>query len=492
VPLPLVLVLLAALACEEAPRYGAFQVPRPATSSWRPATASSTTPDEPFRAKMPDPPTLESPPLPTVREGALPNGVRLVTLERHALPIVSVRIVVAGGAARARAGVAAMASAMLFEGTTHSSGKAVHATLSQMGATYTSSVSQDAVSIDAKVPAPNLMPALRVLVHVVRLAAFPDEELDRVRGEQVARSVRARATPSSLARQQLAAMLYPEGSPYGRPAEGDPESLRTVTREELARFWSSVAVPSRTTFLLAGDVDRAALEAHLRPLLDDWADVSAPPEPVAAPPRPARRTVFLDHPGDSQTVVTVGWLVADRESADIPALQGVAAALTRGSSGLLDRIVRAQRGETYGVQAWLTLRPGASELVVQTAIESDKTADGLGAILQEIEKARVQLPPGVDLAHTRALVSALTWHSFETSADAVATLTPVGTYREPVDRFLARLLATREVTADQMPRVASRWLPPEARAVALVGDARVVPTLASLGLGPLETRRLGP
>jgi zinc protease len=439
------------------------------------------TPDEPFRAQPPERPDFVSPPLPEVHS-AMAGRVRAITLERHALPIVAIRIVVARGAAQAPPSVASLAAATLFDGTATSKRRAVQETLADMGATFWASASQDAVTIDAKVPASNVLPALKVLAHVLRAPGFPAEWVDIERAERLSAMARAEATPATLAWLRLDEALYPVGHPYHVPAQGDRASMARVTRDDLLRFWGAAAIPAQTTVVLAGDFDRAAVEARIHALFDDWSATADPAPPIPAPAAGASRLVLVNHPGDSQAVVRVGWLVGDRDSADLGPLRVLAGALAHDSTGTLDWVLRGERGETYGVGASVTPRPGASEFVIGAAIETDKTADALAVITKEIERVRSHPLDSSEIPGAVGRTNVFTWQSFETTSNAVAALTPAAIHGDPLDRFLNRVAVPRIVGGEDLQRVAQKYLSPESRVVVVVGDAsRLRPGLEAAG-----------
>jgi zinc protease len=470
------------MACDEPVRYGSPVVARAPHPAWSPAPgAPSVTPDEPFRAQPPERPAFVAPPLPEAHS-AIVGHVRAITLERHALPIVAIRIVVARGATQAPPGVAMLAAATLFDGTKTSKRRAVQETLADMGATFSAWASQDAVTIDAKVPASNVLPALKVLSHVVRAPGFPAEWIEIERAARISALAREAATPSTLAGRQLDEALYPPGHPYHVPAEGDPASLARVTRDDLVRFWEAAAVPAQTTVILAGDFDRATVEARLKALYDDWSATASPASPIPAPTPAAGRVLLFDHPGDSQSVVRIGWLVGDRDSADLGPLRVLAGALAHDSTGTLDWVLRGERGETYGVSAWVTPRPGASEFVIGAAIETERTAEALAVIAKEIERVRSHPLESSEIPGAVGRTNVLTWQSFETTSNAVAALTPAAIYGEPLERFLDRVAVPRIVGGEDLQRVAQKYLSPESRVVVVVGDAsRVRPGLEAAG-----------
>jgi predicted Zn-dependent peptidase len=486
-----VLLLVSTVAaCEEAPRYTSFAVVRAPHPPWRPAGNATTTPEDAFRSQSPDALRVPFPALPAAAETTFANGVRVITMRRSGLPVVAIRAVVARGASAAPEGVAPFVAALLFEGTRRHEADAIHDSFADMGAAYHAGATRDAVTADVKVPSWNASPALDLLTQIVREASFPARKVEPARMHRLGTIDERTAAPALLATDQLDVMLYPSGHPYRIPADGDADATRRVQREDLETFWKTAAVPSQTTFVVAGDLDRTAIESKLHALVDDW---SGPP--AAAPRVPEAttsggpRVMFVDHAGDSQSVLRLGWLAPDRDSPDLPALRAVSAALARSVTGRLDKVLRGQHGETYDVASWVTGRAGSNEFVIQTSVERDRTAEALREILAEVARVRRQALDESELPALNAGLEERLWQSFETCSDAVEAFTPAAVYREPLDRFFARLRAATEVRPEDALRAASRYLTTESRALAIVGDAaRVRPSLDGLGLGDIVMR----
>jgi zinc protease len=489
------LLLPLALGCEESARFGSAGVVRAPHPGWKLSQhASWSTPDERFRVRAPMPRADTDAKLPKIDEAVLGNGVRILTAQRHSLPIVAIRVVV-GGTGPGAAGAAPLAAHMMFAGTTHHEGLRVRQELSEMGAQSRSFALYGAVVISAIVPSTNVSPALRMLAEVVREAAFPQDQIEERRAALRADLARDASAPQTAAAEQLDELLYPPGSPYHDPAEGSDAAVRRVTRDDLVAFWRSTAVPSGTTFLVAGDFDRVSLLGILHELLDGWSAAPAParslPPAVVGPISPG--VVLLDHPGDSQAVVRLGWRGPDRSSDDIVPLWGLASSLGHDASGRIGTLfqeLRIDRGDTYGVSASISERPGASEFTIATAVERDHAGEAIRTILDGVDALRRK---GIDdpaSLQAHGPFDSYRWRAPQTCEDVVDTLTPVAVFGQPLDEFLARLRSSH-VSAEGLHSVAARYLGAGSRAVVVVGDAALLrPSLERIGFRDIAVRPL--
>jgi predicted Zn-dependent peptidase len=144
--------------------------------------------------------------------------------------------------------------------------------------------------------------------------------------------------------------------------------------------------------------------------------------------------------------------------------------------------LRIERGETYGVRVSIVPRLGASEIVIETAVERDSAGDALREIFAAIERTRTKPVDEVELLGTQDILRLREWKSLETCSDVVAALTPVAAYREPLDTFFTELRGTAS-SREEIQTVAKRYLGEPSRAVVVVGDAaQLRPALESAGL----------
>jgi zinc protease len=424
----------------------------------------------------------------------LPSGMRVLILERHALPTVSIGVVVARGSAQAPAGVADMATDLLFDGTTLSEGLLLRQKLSAMGAEWETATLVDAMTIFTKLPAMHTRLALALLAQVIRHAAFPADRVEARRSQVVTRMDHDASRPKGAASDELDALLYGPHHPYGRTLFDERRGASNVTRSKIIEFWQTSAVPGLATFIVAGDVDTHAVVAQLHSLLDDWSGAAKPLAPLpAVESTSSPRVILLDHPGDPQAVVRIGWLGPDRKSTDALKLGVLATSLTHNTSGrvgTLYRILRVEQGDTYGVRAELSARQGSSEFVIETSIARDVVAEALRALFAAVEAIQTRPIDEVEFVGTTAREQARFWNSVETCSDVVHALTPIATYQEPLERFFVELRG-QTVTREDIQTVAKRYLAESARRMVIVGDAAWLrPALEQLSIRDVAIRPL--
>src|SRR5207244_2159411 len=93
---------------------------------------------------------------------------------------------------------------------------------------------------------------LDLLADVLQNAAFPEAEVDKLLKQRIDSLKQEKDEPQSVLPQYFHAFLFGD-HPYGRPAEGDEQSVAAIQRDDVVRFYSQYYGPQTTTIAVVGD-----------------------------------------------------------------------------------------------------------------------------------------------------------------------------------------------------------------------------------------------
>ncbi|MGZ8868401.1 MAG: M16 family metallopeptidase, partial [Thermoanaerobaculia bacterium] len=247
--------------------------------------------------------------LPKPAEKTLSNGMRVIVVPKHDIPLVSARLMVRTGSEADPgdlAGLAGLTANLLTQGTTTRTAEQLARGVEALGATLNADASWDASNVNISVMSNRFEQALGFVSDVVRNPVFKEEEVQRLR-EQSIDSVRvALQDPLSIARYVSARVVF-EDRPYGHAASGTPESLGRIAREQVVAFHKRHYRPNNAVLVVAGDVKPEAAFATAEKLFGGWK--SAPVEVTKADEKPATeskpRVIVVDMPDAGQAAVLV-------------------------------------------------------------------------------------------------------------------------------------------------------------------------------------------
>ena len=262
------------------------------------------TPDAPFRNHVPEPGPPVSFAPPEISTFTLANGARVLLVERHDLPLVSLRVVAKGGAGELalRPGEAAFLGAMIEQGTASRSALQISDAILSMGASHATWVDWDAAQVTIEALATKLDDAIDLVADLALHPAFPKSEVDRLEARWAAALRAERTSAISEASNATAAAVYGRAHPYGHSLYGKADDVTKATPGELASAWRGELAPGRCAIVVAGDVTRDALAEKLERAFASWkARPAAPRRALPAPGATGARLVVVDRPGATQS-----------------------------------------------------------------------------------------------------------------------------------------------------------------------------------------------
>ena len=420
----------------------------------------------------------------------LPNGLQVIAVSHHEQPAVSLRLLIRAGGAQdpeQKPGVAALAAALLDQGTSTRSAEQIAQTIDSIGGVIGSGSGADLSFVNAVVMKDSLDVALDLVSDIARNAAFVPREVELQRKQMLSGLTVSYEDPDYLAGVVFERLVY-GFHPYGRPSGGTPESLASITREDLVAFHKAWFGANNAILAIVGDVSAQEAFAGVERAFGDWGRSSSTAEkPPVQPPPPTRRLVIIDRPGSVQTEIRAGHPALPRQHPDFLPLDLAMKILGGEGGNRLHRVLRSERGLTYGASADLRARRDAGSIVADTDTRSESTAEALRLLVDEMWRLRRQRVSERELGDAQAYLTGSFPLTIETpGAIALQVLNAVffGLDLQELQNYRERVNA---VTVDDIQRVASAYLHPDRLSIVLVGDAnRFQKELAGVGFDQVD------
>ena len=460
-------------------------------------------------AKAPPPPLAtgpkrEAPPVapvgeltfPTIEHAKLSNGIPVTLARRTAIPKVSLALTFDAGTAAdgaARAGTQSLMMAMLEEGTKTRTAEQIAEEQERLGASIAAGTSTDSSTVSMSALTANLRPSLELMADMVRNPAFAPAEVARVKDQRLAEIAQEQADPMGLASRAVDLLIYGEAHPYGSVgATGKTDVIQALTPEQLAAEHRKWLRADNARVTVVGDVTMAELLPALEAAFGDWSARQSAPRAknLAAPtPQPQRRLVVIDRPNSPQSVLLLARVLPLAGTQQgMEALDLANEVIGNGFLSRLNTELREEKGWTYGIRSALAGVTGPRALTVLTPVQSDRTADSIRLILEEMqafasnaERVNETELQRVTDGNIRALPN-----SYQTNGQVLGALLNNQQFRRHDDyqRRLPEIL--RAIDAGDIDAMARQYLSPENLAIIVVGDRKQIDEqLQSLDL-PIE------
>ncbi|MCS0637604.1 insulinase family protein [Streptomyces sp. LP05-1] len=448
---------------------------------------------------QPQPGTATPWDFPAPERGTLENGLTVLRCHRPGQQVVAVEVFLAApldAEPEGLDGVATIMARALSEGTDKHAAEEFAAELERCGATLDAHADHPGVRVSLEVPVSRLPKALGLLAEALRAPAFPEGEIERLVRNRLDEIPHETANPGRRAAKQLSKELFPAASRMSRPRQGTEETVAAIDAVAVRAFYEAHVRPATATAVVVGDLTGVDLDAVLADTLGDWTGDSAEPRPVPAiTADDTGRVVIVDRPGAVQTQLLIGRIGPDRHD-PVWAAQVLGTYCLGGTlTSRLDRVLREEKGYTYGVRAFgQVLRSGAQTPVggasgaAMLAISGSVDTPNTGPALEDLWKVlRTLAAEGLTDAERDVAVQNLVGVAplkYETAASVAATLADQVEQHLPDDyqaQMYARLAETGTVEATAA--VVSAF-PVDRLVTVLVGDAsQIEEPVAALGIG---------
>lgn len=428
---------------------------------------------------------------PSVQEKKLKNGVRILVVERHDLPVVALHLAFDRGADQDKPGVGGFTGAMLLQGTKKRSALELSDDLARLGASANSWVDYDSAHIALGCLSAKFEGTLALAADVAMHPAFTKDEIERLRSQRLTAIAQQRDRPSTVLTNTVEEVLYPAAHPYSVPTLGTADAVKKITAADLVRFHDEAFRPTHLTIAVAGDVHFDDVVAQVEKAFGSWKG-DAPKEKITpVPPAPKSddpRVILVDRPGATQSQVSLVLVGPPRSTKDYDALEVLNSIFGGAFSSRLNMNLREAHAYTYGAGSHFEFRHGPGPFFAGGAIVREKTGPAVTEIVKELDRIRTEPVTDAELVDAKGYIVKSLPGSFETVAGTAGSLARLAIYGLPLDEYATLPARIGRVTADDVKRVAATYLLPGYRVV-VVGDAKVVQAqLNEVGLGAVSLR----
>ncbi len=402
---------------------------------------------------------------PVAKRSKLENGMSLLVVENHKLPIVSMTLVAPGAGASsdpsAKPGVASFTADLLDEGAGGLSAIAIAEEQDRLGASIGAGVDVDYALVSVSTLTKTLDPTLDLVAKIITQPAFEQKEFDRVKGDRATSLELRRDRPREVAALMLNAALYGLSSAYGHPTTGLRESFKDITVADVQTFYKERWNPAAMTLVVVGDFDTKALRTKLDATLGAWkpAGVKRPAKAAAKPEKLTKRLLLVDRKDAAQSDVRIGLVGLDRRDRRYYQFEVLSSALGGGFTSRLVQRLREQLGITYGARAGMDYRLAPGPFVISTAIVTPQTGTGISEIVTILDDLATKDMPAEELDKSKQnLIRALP-SLFDTNASTAGAFADLAIFGLPDNWYASYAANVRKVTAKDVKAAAKALIP---------------------------------
>ena len=410
----------------------------------------------------------------TITRREISNGIVVLVRENHTSPSVVVDGDLRAGAlweTRERAGLADFTASALLRGTERRSFAEIYEAIESVGASLSISGGTHTSGFYGKALAEDLSLLLELAAEGLRRPTFPENQVERLRGEILTRLAIRDNDTRARADEAFFELAYPN-HPYSIDEEGYPDTIRAITRDDLVDFHRRHFGPRGMLVTVVGAVRAGDALALVEKYFGDWTNPGQPPEPalppLAPPSGPVTRRVPM--PGKMQSDVVLGGPGPARKHP-----QFLAARLANnilgvfGMGGRIGAQVREKNGMAYYAASGLDGGLGPGPWRAYAGVNPQNVERAIELTRREIQKFTTRRVTAQELLDNKTFFLGRLPFSLETNEGVAAAVSALELYDLGLDYWQRYPALVQTLTRDDILEAAQAYLSAENYALAVAG-----------------------
>ena len=326
--------------------------------------------------------------LPPHEKVVLKNGLTLLVMEKHGVPIVSFSAIVKTGSVAnppGQEGLASITAGLLRKGTQKRTAQQFASDLDFIGGSFDAGSDDDNTTISAEFLTKDLDRGLDLFSDAVLHANFPQAEVDKLLAQSVDGIKAAKDEAEAVIFNYYGGYLYGT-HPYARPDGGDELSLKRIQRDGILKFYEANYVPANTILAVAGEFNSAELKKKLEAIFGAWPAKSVlTANTPAATPVKGKRLLLVDKPDATQTYFVIGNVGVSATDPDRVAIRVVNTAFGGTFASLLNTALRIDSGYTYGANSFFQPQKAAGPFAIYSFTKNETTTPAIDLALKVLD-----------------------------------------------------------------------------------------------------------
>jgi zinc protease len=411
--------------------------------------------------------------LPPHEKIVLKNGLTLLVMEKHGVPIVSFNAIVKAGSAAEpadQAGLAGITAGLLRKGTQKRTAQQFASDIDFIGGSFDAGSDFDYSNVSAEFLTKDLDRGLDIFSDALLHASFPQAEVDKLLAQSIDGVKAAKDQAEAVIFNYYDGYLYGT-HPYARPG-GDELTLKKIQRDSIVKFYQGYYVPSNTILAVVGEFNAAELKKKLEDTFGSWLAKTA--TAVSIPATTAvkgKRLLLVDKPDATQTYFAIGNVGVTANDPDRVAIRVVNTAFGGTFASLLNTALRIESGYTYGASSFFQNQKAAGPFILYSFTKNETTVPAIDLALKVLDDLHKNGLTATQLDTAKKYIKGQFPPRIETSGQLAARIAVSEFYGlddNEINQLEARIDA---VTLETAKQIIEKHFPKENMVFVLIGKA---------------------
>lgn len=410
-----------------------------------------------------------------VKRNILPNGLTVLHVERHNLPIVTVSLLIKASPFNEppdKAGLANLTAELLTEGTRKRKAKDISEEIEFIGASLDSSAESDFSTVNLSVLKKDIDTGFEIFSDVLLNPIFPEEEIQRKKNLIIGSLRQSEEDPSFVADRAFRKAIYGD-QPYGRLITGTEETIGRIKREDIVRFHSEYYRPNNAILSIVGDVTESEVRELINRYLGKW-EYREIPSIKDSHGAEKRKEVILIDKDLTQANIIIGHAGIKREDPDFYAVSVMNYILGGGGfSSRLMQTVRDEMGLAYDINSQFDSRKRGGFFRVTVQTKNETASKVIEEIIRQINRIKNEPVSDEEIEDAKSYLTGSFPRRFDTNrkiADMLVAIEYFNLGLEYINKYPEYI---KSVTKDDIIKVAKKYLDTDNYALVVVAKQSI-------------------
>lgn len=440
------------------------------------------------RSAPPKLPAISKMNLAPIQKFQLSNGVKVVLMEKHEVPLMQLNILVRTGSvndSENKVGLANLTLDMMDEGAAGKSSLELADAIDFLGARISTNAGLNYSQASLHSPLSKFDDALKILADIVLRPDFPAKELERKKKDRLTSLMQMHDQPTAIAVAAFNQIVFGKEHPYGRMT--NETAIKGFTVDDLKNFYTKYFKANNAIIVAVGDIKKDALKELLEKAFGKWQKGEVKDQKIADAPQVANRIVYIiDKPGAAQSVISIGRIGVARSTTDYFPITIMNTILGGSFSSRLNQNLREKNGYTYGARSGFSFRESAGPFTASASVQTEVTDKALTEFFNELNGISRPIP-AEDISRGKNYVALRYPGNFQAVQEIAGQLSEMIQFNLPESYFNDYVSNMLNVSGEAVQNAAKKYIVTDQMAIIVVGDrAKVEEGIKKLNLGEVK------
>jgi DNA-directed RNA polymerase len=421
--------------------------------------------------------------LPKYTRIQLSNGLTLLLMEQHEVPMIDINIRVNAGAIHSNIeGLpSVVATALTFDAGPFTKSQ-LNEQIEFLGASLNSSANKEQTTITASFLSKDVNKVLPIIAAMLQKPHFNPDELTKYLTRYQSKIVQRKESPKQVIMDYFDRAIFQE-HPYARSNYANESSLKQISPAAVTAFYQQFYQPQNCIIAIAGDFNSNKMLSNIKTHFAQWKNNEKMHLTTIKPPKPlVQKSVvwIIDKPDATETTFMIGGQGVSRNAPEYVTLELINTILGGRFTSWLNSALRINSGLTYGAHSRFSYFSQGGRFYISTFTQNKSSEQAIDLALATYQKLWQQNKlDATTLASGKAYMKGLFPFEYESTANLANTLADIESYKLSPDFINGFNKKIDSISIGKIEKIIQQYFPKDNLQFVLIGQAQLLKKFAS-------------